>query len=189
MSKNKDFKKSEKVEKKEKKEKMIEKEILESTEELIYDDAEEFVVSKVCDRRINLQGQLEYRVHWENCPDSDDTWEKASSLNCEALINSFERQRSLRIGQQLNAHYKKKAKRLKVDPHLVTDNPFNLDFEAQKIIKGFNDSGEISLLIKFKDMDEPQMVPAEIAYVEIPQMVLRFYEKHVDFQKPKHQKP
>ncbi|XP_032307924.1 chromobox protein homolog 3 [Drosophila ananassae] len=193
MPDNKDIKENEKIKKKQKKDKnerndkieKNDKEILDLTEELIYDDAEEFVVSRVCDRRINLQGQLEYRVHWEHCPDSDDTWEKASNLNCEALINSFERQRCLKIGQELNGHYKNKAKRLKIDPHLVTDNPFNFDFEAQRIIRGFNINGEISLLIKFKDMDEPQIVPAEIAYAEIPQMVLRFYEKHVDFKKAK----
>ncbi|XP_043068249.1 chromobox protein homolog 5 [Drosophila bipectinata] len=155
----------------------------------ISDDGEEYVVDKVVGRRINLQDQLEYRVHWENFPDKDNTWERASNLNCEALINAFERKRSLQIGQQLNAYYKNKAKRLKLDPQLVTDNPFNLDFKAQYIVQGFNDHGEISFLIKFKDMDELQIVSAEIAYSEIPQMVLRFYEKHCNFPSPRGQVP
>ncbi|XP_016981726.1 chromobox protein homolog 3 [Drosophila rhopaloa] len=144
-------------------------------------DDEEFTVEKILDRR-QYNGEVQYLVKWLNYTDEDNTWERAKDLECDALKNSFESEQSLKRGQDLNSLYERKAKRLKIDPSLVMDNPFNHDLEAQQILKAFKNNGEMSFLIKFFDLEEPQILPCSIAYMEIPQMVLKFYEKHCPFE-------
>ncbi|XP_017058691.1 heterochromatin protein 1 [Drosophila ficusphila] len=138
-----------------------------------------FTVEKILDQR-QSNGQVQYFVKWQNYPDEDNTWEMATSLDCFTLINSFKKLR-LKRGLLLNQEYERKAKRLKLDPCLVLDNPFNYDFRAQAILKAFKSSGEVSFVIRFFELDQPQIVPSGIAYAEIPQMVLHFYEKHCNF--------
>ncbi|XP_039493906.1 chromobox protein homolog 1 [Drosophila santomea] len=144
------------------------------------DETEEYIVEKILDRR-NYMGQVQYLVKWLDYADEDNTWESATDLDCHSLIKSFE-QISLKRAQDLNNLYETKAKRLKIDPCLVVDSPFNHGFTAQEILKGYTNNGEISFLIRFWHLDEPQVVPSEMAYVEIPQMVLKFYENHCSFQ-------
>ncbi|XP_016959637.2 chromobox protein homolog 1 [Drosophila biarmipes] len=142
--------------------------------------SQEYIVEKILARR-HYRGAVQYLVKWLYYSDEDNTWEMVSDLSCLDLIKSFESQRSLKRGQDLNTLYEKKAKRLKIDPYLVLDNPFNHGFTAEEIIKAFKSDGYISILIKFADLDQPQLVPSEIAYQEIPQMVLQFYEKLCNF--------
>ncbi|EDW42909.1 heterochromatin protein 1 [Drosophila sechellia] len=145
-----------------------------------YEETEEYIVERILDRR-RYMGQIQYLVKWLDYSDEDNTWESAADLDCHSLINSFESQISLKRGQELNNQYESKAKRLKIDPFLVVDSPFNHGFTAQEILKGSKNNGEISFLIRFCHLDQPQVVPSGIAYVEIPQMVLKFYENHCDF--------
>ncbi|XP_017014171.2 chromobox protein homolog 5 [Drosophila takahashii] len=145
------------------------------------DEGEEYIVEKILDRR-HHRGEVQYLVKWLNYSDEDNTWELASDLDCPTLVNSFESKFSLKRALNLNNLYEKKAKRMKIDPCLVMDNPFNHGFTAQEVLKGFKKNGEVSFLIKFLDLDQPQMVLSGIAYEEIPQMVLKFYEKQCNFQ-------
>ncbi|XP_017122788.1 chromobox protein homolog 5 [Drosophila elegans] len=146
--------------------------------EFMYD---EFTVEKILDRR-HYKGQIQYLVKWLNYTDEENTWEMATDLECLSLINSFESVRNLKRGQNLNTLYEKKAKRLKIDPSLVIDNPFNHDLKAQEIREAFKISGEISFSVKFFDLEQPVIIPCGVAYVEIPQMVLKFYEKQWKFE-------
>lgn len=150
-----------------------------------FDNSTEFVVEKILDRRL-YKDQVQYLVKWKNCSEEDNTWEIATNLvatdpDSQHLINSYEKGHSKEIGNDLNRIYENKAKRLKIDPSVVLDSPFNRDYQAQKILKGFNNNGEVSFLIKFRALKKPEIVPSCVAYVEIPQMVLHFYEKHCNF--------
>jgi len=146
-----------------------------------FSDSEEYIVEKILDRR-SYKGQVQYLVKWLHYSDEDNTWEMVTDLNCLNLIKSFESKCSLKRGQDLNTLYEKKAKRLKIDPCLVLDNPFNHGFLPEEIIKAFKSNGNILISIKFTDLDQPQIVPSGIAYQEIPQMVLKFYEKLCNFE-------
>ncbi|XP_070142907.1 heterochromatin protein 1 isoform X2 [Drosophila kikkawai] len=157
-----------------------------SSENIIdFDSSTEFVVEKILDRR-TYRGHLQYLVKWKNCTEEDNTWEMAASLveliqGCDLLIKSYEKLQTPSSRRELNIIYENKAKRLKIDPSIVLESPFSRDFKAEEILKGYKNNGEVSFLIKFWHLKQPQVVPSCIAYVEIPQMVLRFYEKHSDF--------
>ncbi|XP_034126732.1 heterochromatin protein 1 [Drosophila guanche] len=123
-------------------------------------------------------GNVEYLVKWLNVSEEGSTWEQPSSLVCDHLIAAYNL-------QDLNDVYEKKAKRLKVDPTPVIDNPFSRGFEAEKILNSFKNGEEISFLIKFRNLELPLMIKSYVAYVEIPDMVFKHYEKTCTFVTPK----
>ena len=58
-------------------------------------DEEEYVIERILDRRVR-SGVTEYFIKWQGYSDSDNTWEPESNLNCQELIQQFERRRNQR---------------------------------------------------------------------------------------------
>lgn len=53
---------------------------------------------------------------------------------------------------------------------------FDKGLEAEEILGATETSGEVHFLIKWKGMNDAELVPSKIANVKIPQMVIAFYE-------------
>ena len=54
---------------------------------------EEFTVEKIVKKRV-VDGRVEYFLKWAGYPETENTWEPHDNLDCEDLIEAFEKMRS-----------------------------------------------------------------------------------------------
>ena len=52
-------------------------------------EEEIFSVERILDRRISKGGRAEYLLKWTGYPDSENTWEPRSNLDCSELIQAY----------------------------------------------------------------------------------------------------
>ena len=132
---------------------------------------EEFVVERIVDKRVR-GGVTEYFLKWKNYPDADNTWEPVDNLDCPALIEEYER---------ATARVPKAAKR--AAPEKRKGRPAKRPVqEPEKIIGATDASGELMFLVKWKDSEEADLVPASQANTRWPAVVIAFYEKRLTWK-------
>jgi hypothetical protein len=163
-------------------------------------DEEEFVVEKICDKRIS-KGKVEYYLKWKGFGESDNTWEPEENLDCPDLIAEYE--------NRLQTKQKRKqpsepqaAKKKKTDSTTTPTNAstasssasvnlneeedanaqprgFDRGLQPEKIIGATDSSGELMFLMKWKNSDEADLVPSKAANKNCPQIVIQFYEERL----------
>merc|ERR1712178_508202 len=146
-------------------------------------EEEEYTVEKVVDKRVGRNGKTEYLLKWKGYGDEDNTWEPKENLDCEDLIDEFERKRAAKGKKDAGDKRKStagssdSAKKKKDDG----DKPkgFGRGLDPERIIGATDSSGELMFLIKWKGSDEADLVPARQANVKCPQTVIKFYEERL----------
>jgi chromobox protein 1 len=149
---------------------------------------EEYTVEKVADKRVGRNGKVEYLLKWKGYGDEDNTWEPRENLDCEDLIENFEKKRREKTEKKKEDVVKRKpgpssatdgsaSKKKKADDERPRGFDRNLD--PERIIGATDSSGELMFLIKWKGSDEADLVPAREANVKCPQTVIKFYEERL----------
>jgi hypothetical protein len=165
-------------------------------------DAEEFIVEKILEKRI-VNGKTEYLLKWKGYGDEDNTWEPEENLGCPELIEAFEKKwkenedkkaadkaaRKKRTSELTERDDRKENSRSNIPTKKAKTTPkeavraeltgFDRNLIADKIIGATDSSGELMFLMKWKDTDEADLVPARQANVKCPQVVISFYEERL----------
>ncbi|XP_030631113.1 chromobox protein homolog 1b [Chanos chanos] len=155
-----------------------------NAEEVLEEEEEEYVVEKVLDRRL-VKGKFEYLLKWKGFSDEDNTWEPEDNLDCPDLIAEF-----LQSQKKANESGKRQAepdtdgageesrpKRRKDESEKLRGFARGLD--PERIIGATDSSGELMFLMKWRNSDEADLVPAKEANVRCPQVVISFYEERL----------
>jgi len=156
------------------------------------EEEEEYVVEKILDKRTR-GGRVEYYLKWKGYSEEDNTWEPVENLDCPDLIAEYEEQR-----KRKKAENKAKEESTKKDKDKSVKKPgsedaakkkkkedeskprgFDRGLDPEKIIGATDASGELMFLIKWKDSEEADLVPAKLANVKCPQVVIKFYEERL----------
>ncbi|XP_060748439.1 chromobox protein homolog 1a isoform X2 [Tachysurus vachellii] len=164
-------------------------------EELLEEEEEEYVVEKVLDRRV-VKGRVEYLLKWKGFTDEDNTWEPEDNLDCPDLIAEFLQSQKKAVDEKKDVGGKRKVgesdnetgsedrpKKRKDEgsPILLQEKPrgFARGLDPERIIGATDSSGELMFLMKWKNSDEADLVPAKEANVKCPQVVISFYEERL----------
>ncbi|XP_057673580.1 chromobox protein homolog 1-like [Corythoichthys intestinalis] len=148
------------------------------------EEEEEYVVEKVLDRRI-VKGKVEFLLKWKGFSNEDNTWEPEDNLDCPDLIAEFMRKYKEKEDKKKEGKRKGDAvgseergsKRKKDEGEKVRG--FGRGLQPERIIGATDSSGELMFLMKWKNSDEADLVPAKEANVSCPQVVISFYEERL----------
>jgi len=157
------------------------------------EDVEEFIVEKILEKRI-VHGKTEYLLKWKGYGAEDNTWEPMENLGCPELIQAFEnnlkaqkdtKKKRPSAAAELDKEERKENKAAKKSKSAgregvrTEQTGFDRGLQADKIIGATDSSGELMFLMKWKDTDEADLVPARQANVKCPQVVIGFYEERL----------
>ncbi|XP_041812451.1 chromobox protein homolog 1a [Chelmon rostratus] len=165
------------------------------------EEEEEYVVEKVLDRRV-VKGKVEFLLKWKGFSDEDNTWEPEENLDCPDLIAEYmqkhkEKEEKKKEGKRKATNEtsgdseergtkRKKEEVSKAEMLLQTKESqgekargFGRGLQPERIIGATDSSGELMFLMKWKNSDEADLVPAKEANVKCPQVVISFYEERL----------
>nr|XP_012307928.1 chromobox protein homolog 1 [Aotus nancymaae] len=160
-------------------------------EAVLEEKEEEYVVEKVLDRRV-VKGKVEYLLKWKGFSDEDNTWEPEGNLDCPDLIAEFlqsqktaqETDKSEGGKSKADSDSEDKGEESKPKKKEESEKPrgFAQGLEPEQITGASDCSGELMFLMKWKNSDEVDLVPAKEANVKCPQVVISFYEERLTWQ-------
>ncbi|XP_051994824.1 chromobox protein homolog 1-like [Xyrauchen texanus] len=156
-------------------------------EEVAEEEEEEYVVEKVLDRRV-VKGRVEFLLKWKGFSNEDNTWEPEDNLDCPDLIAEYLQTHKTNDDKKESSGKRKgesdtdggedsRSKKRKDEQ----DKPrgFARGLEPERIIGATDSSGELMFLMKWRNSDEADLVPAKEANVKCPQVVISFYEERL----------
>ncbi|XP_055232931.1 chromobox protein homolog 1-like [Gorilla gorilla gorilla] len=158
-------------------------------EEVLEEEEKEYVVEKVLDHGV-VKGKVEYLLKWKGFSDEDNTWESEENLDCLDLIAEFlqsqktthETDKSEGGKHKADSDSEDKGEESKPkEKKEESEKPrgFARGLEPERIIGATDSSGEVMFLMKWKNSDEADLVPAKEASVKCPQVVISFYEERL----------
>lgn len=142
-----------------------------------------FTVERIIDMRVK-SGKKEYLLKWKGYPDTENTWEPEENLDCPDLIQEFEdkmkKEKEDKKKKKKDTTDEEPAKKKKKVPEEENKaRGFDRGLQPERIIGATDSSGELMFLMKWKDSEEADLVPARQANMRCPQTVIQFYEERL----------
>jgi len=170
----------------------------------------EFIVEKIIDKR-KRGGRVEYYLKWKGYPETENTWEPVANLGCPDLIADFEEREKLKEQErqvssqpaqtksaekphkEKDSHHHRhhdespsKKKRTSAGAGNAAEPPvvsgFDRNLIPDKILGATDSSGELTFLMKWKNSEEADLIPAKLCNQKCPQVVIQFYESRLTWK-------
>lgn len=128
--------------------------------------------------------QDEYLIKWKDFDQSYNTWEPKENLDgCPEILAKFEeKQKSgkkyfycFEVRFFYETFYEGKTKAIK------KKEGFDRGLTADHIIGATKVGDQVMFLMKWTESDEVDMVPSQLANINCPQVVIKFYEQRLNF--------
>ncbi|KAI1291702.1 Chromobox -like protein 5 [Halotydeus destructor] len=164
------------------------------------EEEEVYEVEEILKKRKTKDGFVEYYLKWKGFGMEDCTWEAADSLECQELIDTFERKdaegRKRKDDSGKKGRTNKRARResgtteldaadfmettsifkeRKEDEEPPVD-PVSKGVEAQEILEVKHSGGNLLFRCKWRDNQGADWVPAKVLNRCCPHIVLRYYQ-------------
>ncbi|KAG4072620.1 hypothetical protein HA402_004709 [Bradysia odoriphaga] len=117
-------------------------------------EPEQYEVEKVLKKRTR-KGKTEYLIKWLGYPSTSNSWEPSKNLD-PALLASIE-------------ETEKEAQQSETDAYRYK---FEEGFSPLKILAAKMENDTVMFLFQYRDSNEGEFVPAKIANVTFPQLVI-----------------
>ncbi|PAA66764.1 hypothetical protein BOX15_Mlig029595g1, partial [Macrostomum lignano] len=149
--------------------------------------SDEYIVEKILQMRIH-QGKKQYLIKWKGYGPEENSWVPEENCDCPDIVEAFERERK----QSRDAAARKKSsgaaekKRAALQQVIEYKEPagagprgFDRGLQPDRILGATDSLGELMFLMKWRESDEADLVPARQANVRCPQIVIAFYEERL----------
>ncbi|MEQ2276820.1 Chromobox protein 1, partial [Xenotaenia resolanae] len=118
----------------------------------------------------------------------DNTWEPEENLDCPDLIAEYmqkhkereekKKESKRKAASEASGDAEERASKKKKEEGDKARG-FGRGLQPERIIGATDSSGELMFLMKWKNSDEADLVPAKEANVKCPQVVISFYEERL----------
>ena len=155
-------------------------------------EEEVFEVEEIIKKRTAKNGKIEYYLKWKGYSLDDCTWEAKDNLDCEELINVFEKTQAALENEVSVKKEKANRSRSRVRESEEMDtsspgtnsrreegsivNPVKKGVEAQEILEVSQYGGQLCFRVKWHDNFGSDWVSARVANRTLPQLVLKYYQ-------------
>ncbi|XP_026807305.1 chromobox protein homolog 3-like [Rhopalosiphum maidis] len=127
-----------------------------------------YVVEKVLDKCVR-HGKVVYFLKWKGFSDSENSWEPIENLNCDDLINIFERERKSKTSNSIDLESSDESDNNNTEEQKV----------AEKVVAVDKLHGQIVYNIKFKGIKEPVVVKNNTAEQLYSKLIIKYYESYL----------
>nr|CAD2169989.1 unnamed protein product [Meloidogyne enterolobii] len=111
----------------------------------------QFVVEAIVNKRITIDGKIEYLLKWEGHSESEKSWEPETNLNCSGLIEKF------------NKFQKRNGTTTSSEP-------------VEEIIGVTQMDSEIYYLMKYIGTEKSYFFPSQFVKINYAELVIKFFE-------------
>jgi len=165
------------------------------------DNEEEFIVEKILKKRKKPNGKWEYFLKWSGFDDSYNTWEPKENMDCEEMLEEFERnwakeqkqgakKVTKRRGSEHGIEFEPKQARLDISESTAPKKyGFDRGLDPLRIIGAIHTNGREEFLMKWKGTDEVDALSVQETKKRYPQIVIRFFEERMAWHSPNDNEP
>jgi hypothetical protein len=148
----------------------------------VIDDAPEYVVEKIVEKKINSDGAAEYQVKWKNYPSGSNTWEPAENLaDCDQLMQQFEIKSAEALAEKHASEEDEQVQANQSVNKRKQKHPLK-EYEVNDVMGLTVVGKEKYFLVSLSNSTQKTFIRASLANRIIPQKVIDFYIKSMKWK-------